>query len=597
MFATLCLCLVAMAGPVWGAPETAVSQYLEAHFPAQYQQISSISQRYGKKIVFPCPKKTVSRGQELLVLERKQGVPVYLLPQSAVIKILSTFDGKALASIMLQLGASPKTGDPVVIPAAPLIYLYTNLTNKNSFPEYQRLLQTLLKANYQVIEIYKNQFPYQCSEYGLLIRLEYDNQALTTKICSLFTGNTFFTQSYPYSRQLATFCSPGIPILFNSSKIAHLTAKQTTNVSPPPNNPLSLNYKISLQPSKQKFMQPPAPGSNRSIRLDRDYSRLAACSTTAKGQAELAMLNRQQVVVYASSHSKLIPMASYKFQEQDLIPFHLHALDLDHDGQDELLVSILQAVPDEDADNTRLCSQILSFKNGQLIPVLKKIPFYLRVIEDRAGHKVLLGQKKGATDPYTGDIYKLTWRTKAHQLQSTVYLPAKDVYSIYQFNLIPIAPQHIFILEPSNFVSVYFTPKEKLQAITDKNFGSFCITPCKIKLAEAHYLGGFNKKTSRTFYAPRRFVLRHRFADQVFLINKQRETNFDLKKIKKVITHENAEDNIVALKWTGHEIRQTWQSPAIAKDILDFTFFPKGNEDQLCLLLKDRLGCLVRFIQ
>ena len=570
-----------------------IIRYLNKHYPPKYSLISQITEKYGKRIVFPKKNKEIFRGEELLVLHREKNIPLYLLPQSAVIKITSFFQNKVLGHIMYELGPKPQIGDPITIPAAPVIYLYTNIKDKNSVLIYQSLLQKLLRANYQVVELYKHNLITPSPEYGLLVRLEYDNNEITTKICSIYTGNTLFVKTFKYKKELLTYESPGIPILLQQPKNLaqqNIRQAQASNKPSPLTTQGELSYTLpqfSSQGSRSSFTRPSLPNPGGFIRLRKNYVRVVSCNIFRNGQ-ELALLNSRGVYIVRYTPNGIVPEAHFNLPKGD-IPINLHAMDIDMDGRDEIMVTLGREINELDSYNTKLCSMILSVKNNTLVPLVRNFPYYLRVIEDRSGNKVLLAQKKGETDPYTGDIFRLTWDRDTHNLNIKPYGPAKDVYSIYQFNLIPGDKDHIIILEPTNFLSVYYVPTEKVVAISDRSYGNFKITPFRVRLKEPKFLGGFSKQTSKDYYAPRRFVLKHEYANQSFLIDKQRSSSFDITKIKQAILNENAEDSLVGVKWNGQEVIETWRSRPMAKDILDFTFIPKTNK--ILLLVRDRLGC------
>ena len=566
-----------------------VIQYLNAHYPSKYTLISNISEKYGKRVVFPKNKIKVTRGEELLILHKEKNLPLYLLPQSAVIKVSSFFQNKVLAHIMYKLGPEPQIGDPVTIPGAPVIYLYTNLKDKNTIKIYQDLLKKLISSNYQVVELYQHNLINPQPEYGLLLRLEYDNHLVSIKICSIYSGNTLFVKTFNYPKVLATYESPGYPILLTTQTQLATNLQPKPNIlNAPPGVKKELSYRVPLTPFKgtPSFTNPSTPYKRKLFRISGQYVRLVSCNILKNG-VELALLNNRGVYVVKYTPEGISPEFKYIFK-QKVIPLNLHAMDINRDGIDEIMVTLGKEVHELDAFTTKLCSMILEFKNDSLVPLVKNLPYYLRVIEDRSGKNVLLAQKKGDTDPYAGDIFSLSWDEDAHKFNLRPYDPAKDVYCIYQFNLIPGDNDHIIILEPTNFLTVYYTPTEKVEAISDRAYGSFEVVPFRVKLKEPKYLGGFTKETSKTYYAYRRFVFKHEYANQNFLIDKQRKTSFGVTKIKQMVLNENTEDSLVGVKWNGQEVVETWRSRRMAKDILDFTFIP-GNE--ILLLVKDRLGC------
>ncbi len=565
-----------------------VLKYLNENFPSNYTLISNISEKYGKRVVFPKNNIKVKRGEELLILHKQKDLPLYLLPQSAVIKVSSFFQNKVLAQVMYLLGPEPQIGDPVTIPSAPVIYLYTNLANKNSIKIYQDLLKRLISSNYQVVELYQHNLINPQPEYGLLLRLEYDNHLISIKICSIYSGNTLFVKTFNYQKTLATYESAGYPILLATQTQLAKKTQPKQKILAEGGRKKELSYKVPITSFKetQSFTNPSPPYKRKLLRITGQYVRLVSCNILKTG-VELALLNYRGVYVVKYTPDGIIPEFKYIFK-QKVIPINLHAMDINGDGIDEIMVTLGKEVRELDAYTTNLCSMILEFKNNSLVPLLKNFPYYLRVIEDRSGKNVLLAQKKGDTDPYDGDIFRLTWEEDAQKFDIAPYPPAKDVYCIYQFNLIPDDNDHIIILEPTNYVTVYYTPTEKVEAISDKTYGSFEVVPFRIKLKEPKYLGGFTKETSKTYYAYRRFVFKREYANQNFFIDKQRKTSFGITKIKQIALNENAEDSLVGVKWNGQEVVETWRSRKMAKDILDFTFIP-GNE--ILLLVKDRLGC------
>jgi hypothetical protein len=276
----------------------------------------------------------------------------------------------------------------------------------------------------------------------------------------------------------------------------------------------------------------------------------------------------------------------------------LHTQDLTKDGKAELIVTKGATVTVLDKPDTKINSRIFTFQNNQITPLIDEIPFYLRTIEDRSGQKILIGQKRGKYDPYTGDIYKLDWNSKTESLNVDTYPPAKNIYSLYQFNLIPKNRKKVMIIEPSNTITVYDTSTEKIIDISDANYGNYYYIPYKIKLEEPKFSkGGFEKQTSKNVYAERRFALKTKYDNQAFLIDKNRPTTRNL--IKKTISlaRGDRKDSIVAMKWESGKLRESWHSPEIQKDIIDFGFLNKDNEDELFVLVRDKQGYAIQALR
>ena len=184
MFLTLSLVL-ALAVSLGYAESPAYEQlfsFLNSRFPASHQVISQVAETFGDRMAFPAKGARLERGRELLVLNTKSGIPIYLLPQGAVIRVETSVEDKILAQQMALLGDPPVKGDPVVIPGSPVIYFYTNIEDKNTQPPYQDLMARLLENNFEVVEVYGTKLIPKTDRYGLLLRLEGVKEHLVCKV-------------------------------------------------------------------------------------------------------------------------------------------------------------------------------------------------------------------------------------------------------------------------------------------------------------------------------------------------------------------------------------------------------------------------------
>jgi len=205
---------------------------------------------------------------------------------------------------------------------------------------------------------------------------------------------------------------------------------------------------------------------------------------------------------------------------------------------------------------------------------------------------VPLPQSKGEYEPYAGPILRVKWDPNHKQAElGGPYRPARGVYSIYQFNLMPEDPQRVMILEPNNNLNGYFAPEETLEATGIRNYGDFHELAYPSKLEKAEIIGGFDKKTFREIYAPRRFDLRPAFDGQSFIIYKERTGSGGILKsaVKKVWRGSQRVDQVVGVKWAGEQIVETWQSKELSKNILDFTF--TQDSDRILVLYEEEKGC------
>jgi len=325
-------------------------------------------------------------------------------------------------------------------------------------------------------------------------------------------------------------------------------------------------------------------------RLSGKYSRVVKCDLEGDSIPEMALLGPDGVKVYRFGKAHLSEKAHYLFGKKGRFPLHLHAMDLDGDGGDELLLSLSRPAKILDKDDNELCSEILTFKSGRLAPILRGFPYYLRVIRGRGGNAVALAQKEGKYKQYAGPIFGVDWNKKEKRIEiGDVYRPAKGIDSIYQFNLVPHDPQRLVVLEPDNDLHGYFAPTERVEASGERNYGRYRETAYPLKLETVQYLGGFDdKKTSREVYSARRFELVPAFDEQSFLIYKERDGGMLASALQKIYRPTQGTDQVVAVKWEGERIIETWETKKLAKDVLDFTFL--NDPDRVLVLFRDNDG-------
>ncbi len=579
----LTLCFVFFFCSITYASElNLIFSFLEKRYPNKFVILSKVEEIAQDQIIL---QKTpfLEPGDELLVVEKKEGMSFYLYPKKSIIKVRSMFGNKALAYVVYKIkNITPE--DLVVKPFAPTIFLYSNIKERDSFPPYQKLLQELLKRGYEVKEIYyKDKIKPTPRSYGLLLRLEGLTDHLLYKIQSIYTQDTMFSITKKTTYSFVTEVPAG-KSLFESAS----ASKKEDELAYP-----IVASSFTTSHSFKKASTRPSP---RRIRLGEEYRRLVICDLDGNGTKEFVLLGERGIRAYSFKNGHLFPFAYYTFP-QDMYGLHMHTIDINKDGKDDIVVTVGKDEMILEAEDTSLHSMILTYNQRSFRALVRNLPYYLRVIEDRHGNKILLGQKRGDFSPYMGDIVSFIWKG-GHLSSSGPYLPAKGVYSLYQFNLLPHEFKRISILEKTGHVSVYFTPSERLEFITDKSYGEYNVIPIKVRLREPKFVkGGFEKTTYQLFYVGRRFCLKREYDDQLFLINKQRKVASGLEKLKTRFLEQDREDSIVALKWDGKILQQTWQSETISKDIIDFAFLSYKGEDKLFVLVMDSQGYAIEELQ
>jgi hypothetical protein len=568
-------------------------EHLGSKYPPRHRILSPVDEVHSGRLAFAASDESVSRGHELLVLKQDTDVPDYLLPSAGVIRVESQFEDKVLAQTLTSLGGAIEEGDLVAQPASPVLYVYTNIREKESSAQYTHLIDTLLENNYEVVEVYGRDIQRYADRYGLLLRLEgIAGDNLAVKVQSLYSGDTFFARTQEISTDIQTTAAAGVPLHLAQASAIQETASKT----PASNQSSGMDTKVpsaeTEKPKKQAagFEQAQPLYHREVLRLERKYSRFVPCEADGNPGPEFALLRDNGLDIYDYQEGRLQQLADSSFDLENSVGLHLHALDITGDGQDELVVTMGKVKDTPYGEDTFISSRILACQDGRVRTYARDLPYYLRVIEDRNGEQVLIGQKKGESEPYAGDICRFTWDAESQELVNRgLYEPAANIYALYQFAFQPQASDHVLILEPSNDVAVYFVPTEELNDISDKNYGQFHLTSYPVLRDKAKFTQAM-EENSRLVFAPRRLVLKNAFDGQAFVINKQRQTRAGLNRIKDLMGDRNAQDSLVGLKWNGQNIQETWESKKISKDIYDFGFCTFQGEDRVFVLVRDKQG-------
>jgi hypothetical protein len=203
------------------------------------------------------------------------------------------------------------------------------------------------------------------------------------------------------------------------------------------------------------------------------YFIFAECD--AKPGTELVLLNDKWLETYHLSNLKLKPIARYRIPHNDIIPLHLHAGDFNHNGRDELYLTLGRPVLVEDKNDTILTSMIVEFTGKTPKLLGKEYPYYFRVIEQRDGKKVLMAQEMAEYDQYKvpirwGGFYNGKFVVKKEYNQS------RDVFSLYNFNFSPFNKNHILVIDEAGNVAGFNAKNSEHLITADSQYGAECST-------------------------------------------------------------------------------------------------------------------------
>ena len=500
---------------------------------------------------------SIQSGSELLIFAKVSDIPYYLTDPINVAMIKDEVNEGFIAESIEEIDKN--MGHLIASkPFKPIIYI----PNAKGSNYYELLINSLNKNGFIVKEIENVDKNRPIENYGIVLFIDgaTENPQLTIK--SLYFNNILYKESlYPQAN-------------LEENNQNHLVT----------NNQLTNNTSYENQIINQKR-----------YKLPQEYYRLRIDDIDGISGEEFIFLGSNNIGVYKFKDNKFHLLTSYEFANKHIVPIHLHTIDINNDKKADIVLTMGEEVDDFGFIDTKISSKILSFNNNTLIPIEENIPYYLRVIEDGKGKKILLGQKKGEYIPYEGDIVYFLWdSTKSKIINKGVYKPAKNIYSIYQFNLLKGNPDKTVILEPNNYIRLYDYKTSTHITTIESSCGDFKIIPIKIKLKDIKYLGGFDRKiTYQEFYSPRRFEL---FSNGEIFTIKKSKTNLSFDFTELSLQGESV-DNIIAIKYENDYLSMPWQSMDIHSDILDFAIGSSEKRQTIYILAKNLDGYWVMPIQ
>jgi hypothetical protein len=328
------------------------------------------------------------------------------------------------------------------------------------------------------------------------------------------------------------------------------------------------------------------------IKLMGVYTRFVCADVDGNGTDELILLSPHQLELYFLSQGKLQAQSSFKFL-QDITPIHLHAGDFNHNGKDELYITAVREVEENEVQTSRLSSMVVELRGKHFAKLGEEYPYYFRVLEERKGRKVLMAQKMGEYDQYLQPIWHLGYKNGTLKVTGT-FRAAKNIFSIYQFVLNPLDERQVIILDQYGGLAGFDAIEERVESTAGTHFGVYDETSYAQRLRENDVVfvaGHKDKIDSILRWSSRRFLYAHDFAQQAYLIKKERTVNPEnLSKLKNILAKQDRRDAIVALQWKGNDITETWSSPELSRDIIDFDFFRHGSSDTMMFLTRNELG-------
>ena len=504
------------------------------------------------------------------------GVPLPLQNDAALIRITQRLGSQARGIIIEGSGTIPR-GAPLFPYTYNRLYLYTNLAN----PQRQRPFIDLV-ADLQQARIPYAIKSYQELRYGaetgirpLIIRLEGRNNQIVGQLVDFSEGTILFSTAYNLPYRLPVAAPFGLPL--------------QGGLAPGNQSPTATGARNTSFTRAARVAGTSMAGQ---IKIKGPYNRLVFADLDGNGRDELVMLNHHWVEAFHIEGDQLKPFARYRLPRKNFIPLNLHYGDFNHNGKDELYVTLGLPVTVDEKPDTRLASLVLEFGSQKLTVLGKDYPWYFRVMETRKGKRVLLAQK---IDDYKQYQLPIRWAGFfGGKLEvKGEYREGHNVFSLDNFVLDPFNDHQIIVLDMEGGLGGFNSTTQELLTSAEEDYGIYDEIVFQQKLQEIEYEGGYViKKLAENRFAPRRFTLKNSFGRQAFLIKKQRRVNPELleKGISLLKGQTANHDQVVGVQWKNSSIVETWKSPPLPRDIIDFGFTRQKGKDVMVIMTRNNAG-------
>ncbi|NIA19589.1 MAG: hypothetical protein GWP07_04030 [Xanthomonadaceae bacterium] len=504
------------------------------------------------------------------------GVPLPLQDNAALIRLTQRLGSQARGVIIDGNGNIPR-GAPLFPYSYNRLYLYTNLVNPDRLPPYRDLVTELQQARipYALKSSQELRFGAETGIRPLLIRLEGRGNQVVGQLTDFSEGTVLFSSAYNLPYQLPVAAPFGLPLQGGLA-----AGNQGGTAAGARSTTFTRATRVS------------GTGMTGRIELKGSYNRLVFADLDGNGRNELVMLNKNWLEAFQLDGDDLKPFARYRLPRKDFLPLNLHFGDFNHNGKDEIYVTLGLPVTVDEKPDTRLSSLVVELSSQKFILLGKNYPWYFRVMETRKGKRVLLAQEMGDFKQFKLPIRWAGFFDGKLKVKGE-YQEGHNVFSLDNFVLDPFNDHQIIVLDMEGGLGGFNSKTQELLVSAEEDYGMYDEIVYQQKLQEIEYEGGYViKKMAVSRFAPRRFTLKNSFGRQAFLVKKERRINPDLleKGMSLLKDKTSKHDQVVGVQWKNSSIVETWKSPPIPRDIIDFGFTRLKGKDVMVIMTRSNTG-------
>ncbi|MBW2019368.1 MAG: VCBS repeat-containing protein [Deltaproteobacteria bacterium] len=281
------------------------------------------------------------------------------------------------------------------------------------------------------------------------------------------------------------------------------------------------------------------------------------------GHQEVVFISQNQIFVYRNVERRFIKVKEISGEPNDNF-IGVDVADINGNGKAEIFVTNLNTLRDV------LQSFVLEWEAGDFVTISKGNNWYYRVIELPMQGPVLLGQKRGLSDPFLGDIYELGWRNGNYEGIHTMDIPrGVNVFAFTIGDVLDDGQEMILAFDENDYLQI-LTRSGAREWKSDEYYGG------SVNYLEMASENEPSEK-GRLFLAQRIFIkdLDRDGKKEVIVIKNHAGTSRLFKRYRQFSSSE-----IVSLSWNGLGLGLNWKTRKIHGYVSDFAIGDFDNDGQ-----------------
>jgi len=293
---------------------------------------------------------------------------------------------------------------------------------------------------------------------------------------------------------------------------------------------------------------------------------IAMGDVDGNGNKEFVFISQNKIFIYRNIERRFVKVKEIagkpyqKFVSMDVA-------DINNNGKAEIFVTNLNTV------SKVLDSFVLEWNAGDFVPISKENNWYYRVLDMPARGTILLGQKRGISDPFLPGIHELAWRGGNYEPVNNVKVPRGiNVFSFTMGDIMGDGGEAIVALNDDDYIQI-FTMAGASEWKSDEHFGG------SVNYLDVKSTSG-DMEDERLYLAQRIFIkdLDKNGKNEVVVVKNHSATSRLFERFRHYSSSE-----IVALSWDGLGLAVNWKTRKINGYVSDFILgdFDNDGEQEL----------------